>query len=117
MSWYRLDSGCVTCRLLLESVCSGNAIILLSSGGSTNPTQQPNRPVHPAHQRGHIFLGVVYPEGRAGGGVLVQPAHQRLRAVVARPNANVAAIEHGCDVVRMNAVNHEACDAGALVRR
>src|SRR5512143_1133454 len=47
----------------------------------------------------------------------VEPAHQRLRAMVAGTNADTIAVENGREIVRMHIAHSEAHDSAAFFRR
>src|SRR5512141_2967657 len=47
----------------------------------------------------------------------VEPAHQRLRAVMAGTNADTIAVENGREIVRMHIAHREAHDSAAFLRR
>src|SRR5688572_7040869 len=67
-----------------------------------------------SHERVHVRRVVIDVRGRSGGRWDVQAPHQRLRAMVPRPDANSALVEHGREIVRVDAFDGEAHDTAAL---
>ena len=61
-----------------------------------------------------VVAVVVEVEAGAGGGVDAEQAHQRLGAVVAGADADVALVEHLADVVGVDVAEREAEHAAAL---
>ena len=55
-------------------------------------------------------------EARPRGRFDAEPAHQRLRAVMAGADGDARVIQYGGDVVRMHPVDVEADDSGAVLR-
>src|SRR5687768_1915186 len=64
-----------------------------------------------------VFPVVVHVEGRTRGRAYVEPAHERLRAVIAGPDADSIAIQDSREVVGMYVAQSEAYDPAPVARR
>src|SRR5690606_12771314 len=88
------------------------------SGGDElrgSSSENPLGSFDPAQQRGDIVFVAVESEAGSCGGRDAEALHQWLRAVVAGANGDVLFVQDGPEIVRVNAVEREADDAGAVV--
>ena len=78
-------------------------------------SENPLNLVEPAHQRLDIRFIAVRREARARGRGDAEQVHQRLRAMMAGADRDALVVQYGADVVRMNPVEREADDSGAVL--
>src|SRR5271167_2408801 len=67
-----------------------------------------------AHQSVNFLVSIIASQSGAGGGGDAEAVHQGLGAVMAGADGDSFLVEHGADVVRVDAVEHERDGPGAL---
>ena len=106
-----LGLGAVTCMIV--AVAGAIALSARRERRSVE-LQDPADGVEPVDQPPHVRGRVVHGEGRSRRRRYAKVAHQRLRTMVTRPDADSAAPEDLADVVRMSAVKRERDERTAV---
>src|SRR6266516_1029509 len=120
---------CPAKRFVTRSTMTGSGIAPTNYGGRRkgeggnegvvlrgNAEQLPSF-AHSSHESVNVVDVIIDVEGRPRGRRHAQPAHQRLRAMMASANTDTVLVQDGCQVVRVNVAVCEWNDAGAVTAR